>query len=71
MVWTLRVRDSIPPLMSTEPPSSDDEYGLGHDFDSGMIGEEIGNVTNLCTRRRYHVIRRGIYNLTSVSDSPR
>ena len=61
--YVLSDSDSIPPLASTEPPSSDEEYNVGNS-DSGMVEEERGNVTNLCRSRKRHIIREGVITET-------
>ena len=60
--------DSIPPLASPEPPSTEWELSDGAngeiDSDSGMAEGVAGNVTNLCRRRIRHVVREGVITET-------
>ena len=62
-MYVLSDSDSIPPLASTEPPSSHEEFNVGNS-DSGMVEEERGNVTNLCRSRKRHIIREGVITET-------
>ena len=60
--------DSIPPLASPEPPSTEWDLSDGAngeiDSDSGMVEGVAGNVTNLCRRRTRHVVREGVITET-------
>ena len=58
--------ESIPPLASPEPRSSDWEPGENTSKDSGVAEGVTGNVTNLCRNRRSHRVLEGVITETGL-----